>query len=158
MRLDDADFQNKMQELADQFKELKSEILLVREKGYENTEIIEKSESFFDTCDQATGLAEKYSQKKATALSQTERVVVGDIIWRLIMIGWELVKALRYAAQNAALRKKVYLDEATGLPNKNKSVMQPAMHYPQILKALLCRNFPIMRTEKNFGRNCSSLI
>lgn len=27
---------------------------------------------------------------------------------------------LRYAAQNRLLQKKIYLDEATGLPNKNK--------------------------------------
>ena len=45
---------------------------------------------------------------------------MADIVGLLMIIGWELVKALRYAAQNAALRKKVYLDEATGLPNKNK--------------------------------------
>ena len=32
----------------------------------------------------------------------------------------EIFKALRYAAQNRILQKKVYLDEATGLPNKNK--------------------------------------
>ena len=41
----------------------------------------------------------------------------GLLSWRM---PGSLVKALRYAAQNAALRKKVYLDEATGLPNKNK--------------------------------------
>ena len=45
---------------------------------------------------------------------------MADIVGLLLIIGWELVTALRYAAQNAALRKKVYLDEATGLPNKNK--------------------------------------
>lgn len=32
----------------------------------------------------------------------------------------ELIRALRFAAQNRILQKKVYLDEATGLPNKNK--------------------------------------
>ncbi len=43
---------------------MRSEILLVREKGYENTEIIEKSEKFFQICDEAVGFAEVYSQKK----------------------------------------------------------------------------------------------
>ena len=47
VRLDDRDFQDKMTELASYFEELKAEILLVREKGYENTAIIEKSETFF---------------------------------------------------------------------------------------------------------------
>ena len=120
VRLNDTDFQNKMTDLAGQFEELKKEIQKVREQGYEHTQIIEKSETFFNTCDEATGFAEKYSQKKATDLSHLENIVVADIVGLLMIIGWELVKALRYAAQNAALRKKVYLDEATGLPNKNK--------------------------------------
>ena len=51
VRLDDEDFQTKMDELEKYFDELRSEILLVREKGYENTEIIEKSEKFFQICD-----------------------------------------------------------------------------------------------------------
>ena len=36
-----------MDELEKYFDELRSEILLVRKKGYENTEIIEKSEKIF---------------------------------------------------------------------------------------------------------------
>lgn len=43
-----------------------------------------------------------------------------DIIGIVCLLGYELFKALRYATQNRVLRQKVYLDEATGLPNKNK--------------------------------------
>ena len=120
VRLDDKAFQDKMQELADYFETLKAEVQLVREDGYENTRIIEKSEQFFQICDEATGLAEAYSQKKATALNQLEHVVFADIAGLLVLIAMETFKALRYAAQNRILQKKVYLDEATGLPNKNK--------------------------------------
>ena len=120
VRLDDSAFQDKMQELEDYFETLKVEIQLVRENGYENTQIIEKSEQFFRICDEATGLAEAYSQRKATALNQLEQVVFADIAGLLILIAMEIFKALRYAAQNRILQKKVYLDEATGLPNKNK--------------------------------------
>ncbi len=120
VRLDDRDFQDKMTELASYFEELKAEILLVREKGYENTAIIEKSETFFKICDEATGLAEAYSQRMASSLKKLEQVVVGDIIGLVFVIGMELIKAVRYAAMNRTLQKKVYLDEATGLPNKNK--------------------------------------
>lgn len=120
VRLDDRDFQDKMTELASYFEELKAEILLVREKGYENTAIIEKSETFFKICDEATGLAEAYSQRMASSLKKLEQVVVGDIIGLVFVIGMELIKAVRYAAVNRILQKKVYLDEATGLPNKNK--------------------------------------
>ena len=37
-----------------------------------------------------------------------------------MIIAAELIKAVHFAAQNKVLQKKVYLDEATGLPNKNK--------------------------------------
>ena len=120
VRLDDAAFQVKMNELNRYFEELCKEILLIREKGYENTNIIEMSETFFNICDEATGLAEAYSQRKATALNRLEQIVFVDIGGLIIIIAIELVKALRYAAQNRILQSKVYLDEATGLSNKNK--------------------------------------
>ena len=120
VRLDDEDFQTKMDELEKYFDELRSEILLVRERGYENTEIIEKSEKFFQICDEAVGFAEVYSQKKATGLDHLEKIVLVDILGLVLIIATELIKAVRFAAQNKILQKKVYLDEATGLPNKNK--------------------------------------
>lgn len=120
VRLEDKAFQSKMKELNSYFKELCGEIQRVREVGYENTAIIDKSEHFFQICDEATGLAEAYSQRKATALSQLETIVFVDIGGLVILIAVELIKALRYAAQNRILQSKVYLDEATGLPNKNK--------------------------------------
>lgn len=120
VRLDDYAFQSKMEELDDYFQSLEQEIYLVREKGYENSEIIAKSEQFFQICDEATGLAEAYSQRKASALNILEKIVMADIAILIGILGIELFKALRYAAQNRILQKKVYLDEATGLPNKNK--------------------------------------
>ncbi len=120
VRLNDKKFQSKMKELDADFEDLKQEIQLVREKGYENTEIIEKSENFFGVCDEATGLAAAYSQKRASSLNILERIVIADICGLIALIALELFKALRTAAQNRMLQKKVYLDEATGLPNKNK--------------------------------------
>lgn len=55
VRLGDKSFQTKMEELASCFESLKQEIYLVREKGFEKTDIIDKSEKFFDICDEATG-------------------------------------------------------------------------------------------------------
>mgnify|MGYP007102284966 CR=1 FL=1 len=84
--LDDEDFQTKMDELEKYFDELRSEILLVREKGYENTEIIEKSEKF-QICDEAVGFAEVYSQKKATGLDHLEKsywLIFWDWYWSLL--------------------------------------------------------------------------
>lgn len=120
VRLDDKSFQTKMEELASCFESLKQEIYLVREKGFEKTDIIDKSEKFFDVCDDATGLAETYSQKRASSLAVLERYITADIVVLMMLIGYEFIKALHYTAMNHALQKKVYMDEATGLPNKNK--------------------------------------
>ena len=80
VRLNDVDFQNKMQELDDKFSDLYKKIYLVRFKGARNTDIIPESEEFFVICDEATGLAEKYSQKKATSLSLLEKYITADIV------------------------------------------------------------------------------
>ena len=118
--LDDKAFQMKMKELDTYYDSLKQEIYLVRQVGYVNTNIIQKSEIFFNLCDVATGLAESYAQRIATRLKQFEVLTVIDIVILVFMILYELLKALRYAKINRELKNKVYLDEATGLPNKNK--------------------------------------
>lgn len=43
-----------------------------------------------------------------------------DIVGLVATFAVELVRAVRTAALNRELQSKVYLDEATGLPNKNK--------------------------------------
>lgn len=136
VRLDDVDFQRKMLELDDNFQTLKQEIQLVRTKGYQETDIIHKSEHFFEICDEATGLAEVYSQKRASSLKSLEKYIIVDIVFLMVLIGYELVKALRYAAMNRALQSKVYLDEATGLPNKNKC--EELLNDPAIQPDLVC--------------------
>ena len=118
--LNDTDFQNKMQELDEGFSDLYKEICLGRSEGYEKTDIISRSEDFFVICDEATGLAEKYSQKKATSLSLLEKYITADIVVLMLLIAYEFIKAIQYAAMNRLLQRKVYLDDATGLPNKNK--------------------------------------
>ena len=120
VRLDDVDFQNKMQELDEGFSDLYKEICLGRSEGYEKTDIISRSEDFFVICDEATGLVEKYSQKKATFLSLLEKYITADIVVLMLLIAYEFIKAIQYAAMNRLLQRKVYLDDATGLPNKNK--------------------------------------
>lgn len=92
----------------------------MREVGYENTDIIAMSEEFFGICDDATRLAEDYSQEKASALNYLEGLVTIDIVGLVATFAVELVRAVRTAALNRELQNKVYLDEATGLPNKNK--------------------------------------
>ena len=152
VRLNDTAFQTKMDELASDFEDLKDEIYLVREKGCENTDIISKSENFFQICDEATGLAEAYSQKKATSLDHLEKIVIGIIIGLVLVISTELIRALRFAAQNRILQKKVYLDEATGLPNKNKCeeiLDDPTILQPDTLVSVCVFDLNNLRTINN---------
>ena len=120
VRLDDDEYQAKMTELASYFDRLRAEIVRVREVGYENTDIIAMSEEFFGICDDATRLAEDYSQQKATALNHLEGLVIVDIVGLVVIFAIELARTVRFAALNRELQSKVYLDGATGLPNKNK--------------------------------------
>lgn len=120
VRLEDSDFQTKMEELNEYFLMLKQEIMQVRAYGADKTQILSKSEHFFEICDEATGLAEVYSQRKASSLSLLEKYITADIVVLMLLIGYEFIKAVRYAAMNRVLQKKVYIDGATGLPNRNK--------------------------------------
>lgn len=61
-----------------------------------------------------------YSQRKASLLSVFEKYITADIVVLMLLIGYEFIKAVRYAAMNRVLQKKVYIDGATGLPNRNK--------------------------------------
>lgn len=80
VRLKDDDFQDKMKELDEYFISLHKEIYRVRTVGYEHTDIISKSERFFKICDEATGLAEVYAQRKATSLATLEKFITADIV------------------------------------------------------------------------------
>ena len=53
-------------------------------------------------------------------MSYLENVAAADIVALVALIALELFHALQFAAQNRVLQTKVYKDEATGLPNKNK--------------------------------------
>mgnify|MGYP000181698338 CR=1 FL=1 len=53
----------------------------MREKGFEKTDIIDKSEKVFDVCDDATGpLRETYSQKRASSWRFGWRYITADIV------------------------------------------------------------------------------
>lgn len=120
VRLPDPDFQQKMTELNGYYLQVKQEISHLRRTGKADSYLIAASEQFFAICDEATALAEVYSEKQARDLSVLEKGITADIFVLMILIGFEFFKALKRLMQNRVLQKKAYLDEATGLPNKNK--------------------------------------
>ena len=56
VRLDDKAFQDKMEVQEQFFEQLKEEIYKAREEGYENTQIINKSETFLQSVMRQQGL------------------------------------------------------------------------------------------------------
>ena len=120
VRLPDADFQQKLTELNGYYLQVKQEISHLRRTGKADSYLIAASEQFFAICDEATALAEVYSEKQARDLSVLEKGITADIFALMILIGFEFFKALKRLMQNRVLQKKAYLDEATGLPNKNR--------------------------------------
>ena len=64
---------------------------LVRETGYENTEIIAKSEQFFQICDEATGLPNKNKCEEILNLAArmpeaflNEKPIEAEKLWEII--------------------------------------------------------------------------
>ena len=52
-----------------------------------------------------------YSQRKASLLSVFEKYITADIVVLMLLIGYEFIKAVRYAADESCFcRKKVYID------------------------------------------------
>lgn len=50
-----------------------------------------------------------YSQRKASSLSVLEKYITADIVVWMLLIGYEFIKAVRYAAMNRVLQKKYIL-------------------------------------------------
>ena len=117
--LDDQKFQRKMDELAGYFEELRDEILLVREKGYENTDIVNMSETYFKMADDTVSAAENYSEKIATKIRTIELLSVLDMLCLVILIIVQTIMAMKMARQNKLLEQRAYTDARTGLPNRS---------------------------------------
>lgn len=109
-----------MKELSGYYLQVKQEIIHLRRTGKADSYLIAATEQFFAICDEATALAEVYSEKQAKDLAVLEKSIMLVIFALMILIGFEFFKALKGLMQNRVLQKKAYLDTATGLPNKNR--------------------------------------
>ena len=65
---------------------LKEEIYTVREKGYENTNVVSMSETYFEYADETVTAAEQYSEKIAARIRLTEIISALDILLLIFLI------------------------------------------------------------------------
>jgi predicted signal transduction protein with EAL and GGDEF domain len=89
--LPDITYQNNLDEQISYWEKLKAEIISVREKGYEDTDVIAMSETYFKLADET-----------------------------VLIIIKQTIDDIRIKNKNQVLEKKAYVDLQTGLPNKSK--------------------------------------
>ena len=98
---------------------MKIEIEAVRNKGYENTDIVNMSEIYFTMADETVYAAESYSEKIAIKIRTIELLSALDMLILVILVIMQTLKAMQMAMQNRLLEQKAFVDAHTGLPNKN---------------------------------------
>lgn len=120
MSLPDITYQNNLDEQISYWEKLKAEIISVREKGYEATDVIAMSETYFKLADETVSSAEIYSERVAGIIRIVEILSVADIILLVLIIIKQTIDDIRIKNKNQVLEKKAYVDLQTGLPNKSK--------------------------------------
>lgn len=112
-------YQDKLQVQIDYWNKIKKEIEAVRSSGYENTDIVNMSETYFKMADDTVSAAEKYSEKIATKIRTIELLSALDMLCLVILIIVQTIMAMKMARQNKLLEQRAYTDARTGLPNRS---------------------------------------
>lgn len=118
--LNDKDYQKKLDVQIAYWHKLKEEIEKVREQNYQNTDIVEMSETYFELADETVAAAETYSEKIARNIRWLEILSAIDMIGLIATIIDQTMTALKISRANKQLERKAYVDLHTGLPNKSK--------------------------------------
>lgn len=118
--LKDAAYQQKLDAQMAYWEELKAEILKVRRQGYEATDIVDMSETYFGMADETVSAAERYSEKIASGIRWLEIFSAADMILLAILLLGQTFSAIKIAQKNKLLEKRAYIDLHTGLPNKSR--------------------------------------
>ena len=124
VKLNDEEYLEKLQIQSDYWDKLKKEIEAVRNKGYENTDIVNMSEIYFTMADETVSAAESYSEKIAIKIRTIELLSALDMLSLVILVIMQTLRAMQMAMQNRLLEQKAFIDAYTGLPNK-----MPVMSY-----------------------------
>ena len=119
VKLNDEEYLEKLKIQSDYWDKLKTEIEAVRNKGYENTDIVNMSEIYFTMADETVSAAESYSEKIAIKIRTIELLSALDMLSLVILVIMQTLRAMQMAMQNRLLEQKAFVDAHTGLPNKN---------------------------------------
>lgn len=120
VRLEDDDYQSKLDVQIVYWQTLKDEIQQVRQKGYEATDIVTVSETYFSMADDTVFAAEAYSETIAHKIRLLEILSIIDMVGLIALLIEQTVSAIHIAKKNKLLEQRAYIDLHTGLPNKSK--------------------------------------
>ena len=130
--LPDADYQQKLSAQMAYWDKLKDEIYKVRADGYENTDVVEMSETYFHMADETVSAAEVYSENTAAAIRVLEIFSSVDMAGLILLIICQTLAEIQIAKRNKLLEQRAYLDLHTGLPNKSK--VEELLHNVEFIK------------------------
>ena len=119
VKIHDKEYQDKLRIQSEYWEKLKTEIGEVRSKGYQNTDIVNMSEIYFEMADETVFAAENYSEKIATKIRTIELLSALDMLCLVILIIVQTIMAMKMARQNKLLEQRAYTDARTGLPNRS---------------------------------------
>ena len=119
VKIHDKEYQDKLRIQSEYWEKLKTEIGEVRSKGYQNTDIVNMSEIYFEMADETVFAAENYSEKIAIKIRTIEFLSALDMFCLVILIIMQTLTAMKMAMNNKLLEQKAYTDAHTGLPNKD---------------------------------------
>ena len=132
VKLHDKEYQDKLQIQSDYWEKLKLEIEAVRSVGYQNTDIVQMSEIYFQMANEMVFAAENYSEKIAVKIRTIELLSVMDMLCLGILVIMQTMKAMKMAMKNKLLEQRAYIDFHTGL--LNKSACRELIHKQEIIK------------------------
>ncbi len=118
--LKDMDYQKKLEIQSDYWKKLKIEIENVRQNGFENTNIEEMSEKYFNLADETVSAAEDYSERVALIIRRIEILSMINMLMIVLSMISQMLSMMKIQRKNKLLEQKAYIDLHTGLPNKSR--------------------------------------
>lgn len=136
MKLEDEYFQENLSNQVEYWFELKEEILHVRAYGYENTNIAEKNEKYYQLSYKTVRAAEAYAEKYNTYIRNIELMSAVCIIAFIAILFKYSIVEIRMAKTNKSLNKKAYIDAYTDLPNRSQCEEVMCAH--QVINTPLC--------------------
>ena len=104
VKIHDKEYQDKLRIQREYWEKLKTEIGEVRSKGYQNTDIVNMSEIYFEMADETVFAAENYSEKIAIKIRTIEFLSALDMLCLVILIIMQTLTAMKMAMNNKLFR------------------------------------------------------